>query len=334
MSATNYDETNISGKAEDVSDIITNISPHESPFQSGIGRDKAEATTFEWQTDALRAAVSNNAKIDGAAFAHVAPTATSILRNDCQIVSEGIEVSFRADAVKKYGRAEELGYQVAKIGKALKTDLEASLTANQVRVASAEGTAPRTAGLPAWLTTHADRGAGGADGTLSGGFVDAGATDGTLRELSWEGLMALCQSLYIAGGREADTLMAYPSIVRRISDFLLARPAEGSGRVVTPYQQIPAGQKSGINVIGSVQSFLTPFGMYEMVPNLFQRERDVFLLDLDLFDLCVLRDWRTKEEPFAGDARRRTILFDGGLKSRQEAGSAVFADVMDAAVSG
>lgn len=333
MSTTNYDETALTGKAEDVSDIITNISPHETPLQSGIGREKAEATTFEWQTDALRAAVSNNAKVDGAAFAHVAPDATELLKNDCQIVSEGIEVSERADIVKKYGRKAELGYRVALTGKALKTDLEASLFANQARVASTSSVAPRTAGLPAWLTTNADRGAGGADGTLSGGFVNAAATDGTQRELSWDGLMQLHQQLYIGGGRGADKLFVYPSIQRRISNFLLSRPAEGSGRIVTPQQNIPAGQKKGINAIGSVQSFMSDFGMVEIMPSLFQRERDVFLLDLNLFDLMVLRDWRTKEEPFAGDANRRTVLFDGGLKSRQEAGSAIYADVMDAAVS-
>ena len=35
-------------------------------------------------------------------------------------------------------------------------------------VAVASGTARQTAGLPAFLTTNADRGAGGADGTTSG----------------------------------------------------------------------------------------------------------------------------------------------------------------------
>lgn len=332
MSTTNYDETELIGKAEDVSDIIENISPHEVPFQSGIKKGKANATTFQWQIHSLRAAAANY-QIDGAAFAHVEPTPTSLLKNDCGIVSEGIEVSFRADAVDKYGREDELGYNVALIGKALRTDLETNLTANQARVASASGTAPRTAGLPAWLTTNADRGTGGADGTLSAGFVNAAATNGTLRELSWSGLMDLCQSTYIAGGRDAKTLMAYPSIAKRVSDFLLQRPAEGSGVVVQPVQQIPANSKGGITAIGYVQSFITPFGVKELLMNQFQRSRDLFMLDMSMFDLMVLRDWRTKEEPFAGDARRRTILFDGGLKSRQEAASAVFADVDDLPVS-
>ena len=40
---------------EDLSDIIYNISPTETPFMSGIGRGSASNTLFEWQKDELSA---------------------------------------------------------------------------------------------------------------------------------------------------------------------------------------------------------------------------------------------------------------------------------------
>ena len=47
------------GIREDLSNIIYNISPTEPPFLSGCGRETAENTYFEWQTDALTAAAAN-----------------------------------------------------------------------------------------------------------------------------------------------------------------------------------------------------------------------------------------------------------------------------------
>jgi len=44
------------GIREDLSNIITNISPEETPFQSNIGKENITNTLYEWQTDALAAA--------------------------------------------------------------------------------------------------------------------------------------------------------------------------------------------------------------------------------------------------------------------------------------
>ena len=59
---TTYDTTGI---REDLSDIIYNISPTDTPFMSGIGKTKATNTKYEWQTDSL-GAVAANAAVEGA----------------------------------------------------------------------------------------------------------------------------------------------------------------------------------------------------------------------------------------------------------------------------
>jgi hypothetical protein len=44
------------GIRENLSNIIYNISPEETPFQSNIGKDSVQNTLYEWQTDSLQAA--------------------------------------------------------------------------------------------------------------------------------------------------------------------------------------------------------------------------------------------------------------------------------------
>jgi hypothetical protein len=46
------------GIREDLADVIYNISPTDTPFQSSVGRTKATAVYHEWQTDSLAAATT------------------------------------------------------------------------------------------------------------------------------------------------------------------------------------------------------------------------------------------------------------------------------------
>ena len=39
------------GDREDLTDIIYNISPTDTPFMSSIGKEKASGVLHEWQTD-------------------------------------------------------------------------------------------------------------------------------------------------------------------------------------------------------------------------------------------------------------------------------------------
>ncbi len=68
------------GNREDLSDIIYDISPTETPFMSAIPRTNATGTKHEWQKDAWAAASGTNAVIDGdAATTDAASAATRIL---------------------------------------------------------------------------------------------------------------------------------------------------------------------------------------------------------------------------------------------------------------
>jgi len=112
------DTYDLIGMAEDVEDVINDISPMETPLYTMCVRKKADATNKQWQTDSL-ASASSNKQVEGddASFTTAAPT--TMLSNRLQILRKTVIVSGTADAVRKYGRAEEKAYQIAKRGKEL-----------------------------------------------------------------------------------------------------------------------------------------------------------------------------------------------------------------------
>ncbi len=118
-----YDTTGI---REDLADIIYNISPTETPFMSGVGKNKATNTSHQWQTDSL-GAVAANAKAEGASISYGTLTSSTKLTNYTQISSKAVQVSATDDAVNLAGRNTELAYQVAKAAKELKRDMENAL---------------------------------------------------------------------------------------------------------------------------------------------------------------------------------------------------------------
>ena len=89
---TSYDQV---GLAEDVSDIITDITPTDTPFFSMIKSEKVNARVFEWQEDSL-AASADNAQVEGAAFTAGTLSATTMRQNNTQILSKVLTLSTAA----------------------------------------------------------------------------------------------------------------------------------------------------------------------------------------------------------------------------------------------
>jgi hypothetical protein len=109
---------NTTGRREDLADIIYNISPSDTPFMSGVGKNKATNTTHSWQTDTLTA-VAANAKAEGATISYPTLTSSTKVSNYTQISSKACLVSGTDDASNLAGRNTELAYQVAKSAKEL-----------------------------------------------------------------------------------------------------------------------------------------------------------------------------------------------------------------------
>ena len=76
------------GMREDLSNVIWNVSPQDTPFVSNIGKRKITNTTFSWQQDQLANAAAN-AQIDGDdVSSYTAVVATTLRTNFSQIIKK------------------------------------------------------------------------------------------------------------------------------------------------------------------------------------------------------------------------------------------------------
>lgn len=306
------------GIREDLSNVIYNISPEETPFISNIGRESVKNTYFEWQTDSLAAASASNAALEGddiSSFTAVNPT--SRVGNYTQISTKNVVISGTLEALDKAGRRSELTYQLAKLGSELKRDMESALLANQAAVAGNTTTARRTAGLPAWLTTNTNAGVGGANPTV-GSNPTAARTDGTQRAFTEALLKDVVAKVWTAGGTPKMLMVG----------AFNKQAASAFNGIATKFRDVPAGQQA--QIIGAADVYVSDFGTVNIVPNRFQRARDGFIVDPDYASLAVLRPIQQMELAKTGDAEKRLMLVEYGLKVSNEAAHGIVADLTTA----
>ena len=299
------------GIREDLSNVIYNISPEETPFISNIGRENVKNTYFEWQTDSLAAASASNAALEGddvGSFSAVNPT--SRIGNYTQISTKNVIISGTLEALDKAGRRSELTYQLAKLGSELKRDMESALLANQSPVAGNTTTARRTAGLPAFIKTNTSFGTGGAD---TAGI--AARTDGTQRAFTETLLKNVIAKVWESGGTPKMLMVG----------SFNKQAASAFNGIATRFRDVPAGQQA--QIVGAADVYVSDFGTVNIVPNRFQRARDAFVVDPQYASMAVLRPIQQMELAKTGDAEKRLMLVEYGLKVNNEAAHGIVADL-------
>jgi len=305
----------IRGGREDLSDVIYNISPTDTPFISNVQKGQATQTFAEWQTDVLAAASTTNAQIQGADVSTFDTfTATVRVGNYTQIQTKSIIVAGTTDAVDKAGRKNELAYQIAKRAAELKRDMEATVTNNQAALAGADGTAATLAGLGAWLFTNVDMGAAGANPVYTN-IPAVIRTDGTQRAFTETILKNVVQLMYTNGGKP-EMLMVGPSQKQTTSGF--------SGVATKTFYQSAVEQTA---IIGGVDVYVSDFGTFSIVPNRFQRARDGWFIDPEMAGILFLRPFMTEPLAKTGDAEKRLLLAEYTLKVNNEKGLGLAADL-------
>ncbi len=329
MATSNHDRYDLAAKGdnvrEDLTDVIYNITPTEVPFQANISRGSMSSTLQDWQIDEIEDTDASNAAIDGADFGTATHDAAARVGVYAQISIKYLNVSRRANIVNKAGRKSELAYEIAKKGKALRRDVETIALSNQATRVGSSSQAPLTAGVPAWLKTNTDRGDTGTDPALSDttyGQPTTAAGDGTLRALSEAAFLSIQRACYDEGGNPNMVMMG-TEMKQRFSSYMFG----SSARIATQYQDQGASPRGGVSVVGAVDTYVGDFQVLDIVPNRFQRSRDVFVLDTEYWELIYLDGYKTEEIAKIGDSERRHILVDWGVKSNNEAASGIIADV-------
>lgn len=312
---TTYDAKGI---RESLSDIIYRISPEETPFMSNVGKTSVSNTYFEWQNDSLAAAAANSAVEGDDITAYPAVTPTTRLGNYAQISRKLVIVSdTESEAVDKAGRKSELAYQLALKSAELKRDMEFIAVQNQAANAGAAGTARLTAGLETFLRTNSAGGTSYANGTLSGstnGYPNAAPTDGTQRAFTETILKTVAQNVWNNGGK-LKMLMVGGTQKQVVSTF--------SG---IAQQRRETGDKPAV-IIGAADAYVSDFGTIMVVPNRFQRNRTAFLMDPEYLEVVFLRPFRQVSLAKTGDAEKRMLLAEWGLKVNHEAAHGKIADL-------
>ena len=290
------------GIREDLSNVITNISPEETPYQSNIGRETVTNTLFEWQTDAL-ADAGANAQLEGddvGTFDSV--TATVRLTNYAQIARKTIVLSNTEEVVNKAGRRSELAYQIAKRGSELKRDQEFIFLNGGIAVAGNTTTARVTASLGAFVKTNTDKQTNGTDPSYTT-LPNSARTDGNVRTFTETILKNVIQKVWSAGGTP-KILMVGPVNKQRVSGF--------SG-IASSRFNINGGEKPA-TIIGAVDIYVSDFGSISVIANRFQRERDGWIIDPEYAKMTVLRPYQQVELAKTGDAEKRMLLIEFGHK--------------------
>ncbi len=310
--ANTFDSYDQVGIREDLSDIITNITPEATPFFSKCGKTTASNTLVEWQTDTLRNSAAN-AHIEGDATTAQAAVATVRLNNRTQIFKNAVIVSDTDEGLNKAGRQREMAYQIVKIAKEQKLDIEKALFDNNAKVAGNASTARELAGAPSWIKTNVDFQSGNSGANPTGDGTDARTDDGTPTAFSQTKFDTVMQSIWENGG-EPDTVY--------LSAFQMNVALGFTGN----NNQRSQVQASDERVIKSLAVYTTPWGTIEFMPSRENRSRDVFIMQDDKWEVATLRPTKNTELAKTGDNTQRQIVTELTLCAKNEAANGIIAD--------
>ena len=303
------DSYDLVGVAEDIEDVIFNISPTETPLLTMAGRKTAENTLHQWQTDSLAAAAANR-QIEGDDASYVTAAPTVMLSNYTQISRKTLLVSRTADKVRKYGRDTEIARLIAKYGKELKRDIEFAMIQNQASSAGGSATARSSAGLESMLAGNrilpTTSGSGTTPGYAAG--VWSAPTDGTATgagaTLTEDYLKQALEASWADGG-DPSLILTNTYQKKTIATF------SGANKFAGNYTEGSRTQQ-GVLVAG-VDMYISDVGEHKIKLNRYMRQRTLFALDPEYVDIAWLDGIKVDELAKTGDATRKQMVCEWTL---------------------
>ena len=311
------------GIREDLSNIIYNISPMDTPFVNGCGRGSADNTNFEWQTDELKT-VAMNTQLEGDDYASTAATEPRRLSNYTQLSATQVQSSGTAEAVDFAGRKSTQAYQLAKRAKEMKRDMEYMLLQGTAKNVGAAGTARETGAFATWIGTDTASTSNVVAASTGLGITNSGATtypDGTTNSgtggANTTTTIALINNvverIWNLGGTP-DTILCNSTVKGTISSSTV-----GGAVVAAPRGDIKG--KDSITAVNAVDVLVTDFGTFKVVPDRFIPATNVDFVDFDLWSIDYLRPFRTETLAKSGDSVKQLLIAEYGLRAKNGHGS-------------
>lgn len=314
----------VDGINEELAQLIYDVSPAETPLMSNVGRGSVGNTLFEWLTDELSAASSTNFVIEGDDLTSYTTTSTRVrLANYTAISKKDVLVTDTQRAVDNAGVSDELGYQVAKVGKELRLDMEKILCGPQPAVAGNDTTARKTAGFEAYM--NATIGAavnksstGSTDPTFSGttkGYPNAEAVEGTLRAFSETILKDVIKQQWENGGTPGMVIVGPVNKAK----------ASGFTGIADIRKEAPGSRPA--TIMGAADVYVSDFGNVTFVPSRLSREKAALFVDPNYVTVEFLQPFTLREMARTGLAEKRVLHVEYGLKVHTPAAHGIARDL-------
>lgn len=322
---------------EDLVDLITLTSPYETPFYSMVQKGTALHTQHEWQTEALQASATGGGTIyaEGAAFSAASINDRTRLWNLCEIFRKDIQVSNTQRAVRPAGIKDEYLHQIQVAIKEIGRDIEVTLFQGQGGSATGTTGALRTMKtLRNFISTNVFSTSSTALGATGVGFS---TTAWSIGEILFNSVLNQC---FLQGGR-VDTVFVNGPGKRQISRFAGA----GGYSVAVAAAAGPARRtvdQASKKLYAAVDSYESDFGVVSIVLDRFVGQRDIgsnlastqganefaelnraYFLQMDAWEISVLRPLKHVPLPPGGDAVRGMVLTELTLTAYAEAWNSV-----------
>ena len=282
---------------EDLSDIVTNISPEDTPVYSMLGRTEAKSTYHEWLEDTLNVPTgAPNPILEGADYTGDTPTARTRKGNYTQIFRRVYRVSAtqRAVATPK-GIGDELVYQAAKAMKEVSIDVERAIILNATMNAGSPTVPRQMGGIPAFVSTNVL-----ANNGVARALTETLLNDGLQR--AWE--RGGNPNVVICSGRQKRVISSFTAGLTKV---------------------VPAEDQT---LYASVDVYDSDFGRVQIIAHRQGMPHNrVYILTTEHWKVAYLRPFKREDIPKLGDWFGAAIVGELTLEGRAEQANAIIADL-------
>ncbi|AHA27853.1 DUF5309 domain-containing protein [Candidatus Liberibacter americanus] len=324
MAAVNntFMSTSSNSNKESLSDVVSRITPEDTPIYSMIKKGVTKSIHPEWIVDEL-AAPGPNAQLEGDEYSFESIKSPERLGNYTQIMIKSWVLSGTQESVEDAGNL--LKHKEQKLKKALeiRKDVEFALVSSQ---ASEKASPRKLASLSTWIKTNVSRGKEGSSGgyDYTTGMTKA-AKDGEQRAFTKQLLDDVMQAGY-QNGANFRHIVVSPYVKSEFVRFM-------SDSNVASFRYAVSGNEGNNTIVATADIYDGPFGKVMVHPNRImankaETARNAFLIDADMLEFLWLRKIQEdKNISKTGYSNKGILIGEGTLKVKNEKAIGVVADL-------
>ena len=332
------------GQREDLTDLIHNIAPTETPVLTAAGSSTAKAVTHDWQEDRLLTP-EDNALLEGYVPTSFEGAVTTRLQNTTQLTSKAVQVTGDLEVVDKAGRDSEMAYQSALRAREMKTDVDFIICSNK-HYATSSGTRTTASLLPYLLDQAGSGYAVGGSGTVVAGTGDLEPTDDGIGGVGWvldispeafvqDNIDVSVEACWTNGGKPSLIVLG-PVQKKKLSAF------DGIGGATSGTDsstQSTRSDRASRTIYATADVYVSNYGTLYVVPSRHMERimptdatngtpllrHNVFLIDPEYLKVAYMRPWQQFDLAKTGDNIRRQLVVVWTLEvcNRQAHGAVV-----------